>query len=111
MAQKLSRDTSQFWRLVGLVLVELGGGVIGVILAGTYGLSDQYSLAVIGGGIAVVLLSVQRSQDFGLPGIIIGISRGRRRVCFCAGITSRLSPPTFCLSSVCRGRFNPPFFQ
>ncbi len=72
MAEKLSRDTSLIWRLVGLALVELGGGVAGVILAGEYGLSDQYSLAVVAVGIVVLLLSIRRSLDFGLPGIIMG---------------------------------------
>ncbi|MFB6404393.1 hypothetical protein [Pseudomonas putida] len=72
MAEKLSLDTSLIWRLVGLALVELGGGATGVFLAGKYGLSDQYSLAVIGGGIIVVLLSIRRSEDFGLAGIIMG---------------------------------------
>ncbi|WP_123809515.1 hypothetical protein [Pseudomonas paraeruginosa] len=72
MAEKLSRDTSQIWRSVGLALVQLGGGVIGVILAGKYGLSDQYSLPVVAVGIVVLLLSVLSSHDFSLAGIIMG---------------------------------------
>ncbi|CAI9899210.1 TPA: hypothetical protein L4U47_005503 [Pseudomonas aeruginosa] len=72
MAEKLSLDTSHIWRGVGLALSELGGGAVGVLLAGKYGLSDQYSLAAISGGIVLVLLSILRFGAFGVIGVIMG---------------------------------------